>query len=78
MTVKELAYKLEDLELKLWALNSLTAAVSDAITEGPNAAENYYGALHALTCMTCEVEQEAKKLTEEIFKIVKAEKKEVA
>lgn len=77
MTVKEIAFELENLEMELWALNSLTLAVHDAVVEGPNTASNFYGALHALTCMTFEVEQKAKKLTEELFKIIKAETKKV-
>lgn len=55
MTVKEVAYKLEDVQTKLWALNSLTLAVNDAIVEGPNAASNFHGALHVLMCMTHEL-----------------------
>lgn len=78
MTVKEITLAMEELETKLWTLNSLTLAVHDAVVEGPNAASNFDGALHALTCMTFEVEQRAKKLTEELFKIIKAETKEVA
>ena len=58
MTVKEIAFKLEDLQIKSWALNSLTLAVHDAIVEGPNDASNFDGALQMLICRSCELEQE--------------------
>lgn len=48
MTLKEITFKLEELEMKSWTLKSLTLAVHDAITEGPNAASNFHGALHVL------------------------------
>lgn len=76
MTLKEITFKLEELQMKSWTLNSLTLAVNDAITEGPNAASNFYGALHALTCMTYEIEQEMKILSDALFKIMRDEKKE--
>lgn len=78
MTVKEIAFQLENVQTKLWALNSLTLAVNDAIVEGPNTASNFHGALHILTCMTHELEQEVNVLTKELFEIMRAEKKEVA
>lgn len=78
MTVKEIAFKVEDVHMKLSVLNSLTLAIHDAIVEGPNAASNFYDALHGLTCLTFEVDQEVKALTNELFKIIKTENKEVA
>lgn len=78
MTLKEITFKLEELQIKLWSLNSLTLAVSDAITEGPNAASNFHGALHALTCMTHELEQEIEVLSKALFELIKTEKKEAA
>lgn len=78
MTLKEITFKLEELEMKSWTLNSLTLAVSDAITEGPNAASNFHGALHALTCLTYELEQEMKILKDALFELIKTERKEAA
>lgn len=78
MTIKEIAFKLEQLEVKSWALNSLTLAVHDAIVEGPNDASNFEGALHVLTCMTHELEEEMKELSNILFEIIRTEKKEVA
>lgn len=78
MNIKEITFAMEELEMKLWILNSLTLAIHDAIVEGPNEASSFDGALHELTCITFEVEQKAKKLKEELFKIYKAEIKEMA
>lgn len=71
MTIKEIAFQLEKVQTRLWSLNSLTLAVNDAIVEGPNAASNFYGALHILTCMTHELEQEVNVLTKELFEVIK-------
>ncbi len=78
MTVKEIAFKLEDLQVKSWALNSLTLAVHDAIIEGPNATSNFEGALHVLTCMTHELEGEMKELSDALFEVIRTEKKGAA
>ncbi|MCI8659565.1 MAG: hypothetical protein HFG54_04870 [Lachnospiraceae bacterium] len=78
MTVKEIAFKLEDLQVKSWALNSLTLAVHDAIVEGPNDDSNFDGALHMLTVMTHELEQEMDTLCKTLFEVIKTEQKEVA
>lgn len=78
MTVKEIARKLDSLEVKMWSLNSLTLAVHDAIVEGPNSAEIFEGALHALTCMTYELEKEVKELTKEVYDTIKNKQEGVA
>lgn len=74
MTVKEIAFKLEDLQIKSWALNSLTLAVHDAIVEGPNDASNFDGALHMLICMTYELEQEMDTLCKALFEVIQSGK----
>ena len=78
VTLKEIAFKLEDLQTKSWALNSLTLAVHDAIVEGPNETSNFDGALHVLTCMAHELEGKMKELSDALFEVVRAEKKGVA
>ena len=78
MTVKEISFRLEELRIKSWALNSLTLAVNDAIAAGPNAASSFEGALYVLVNMTHELEGEMKELSDALFKIVRSEKKEVA
>lgn len=77
MTLKKVAFKLEELQIKSWALNSLTLAVHDAIVEGPNDVTCFDGALHALTCMTYELKGEMKELCDSMFEIMRNEKKEV-
>jgi len=78
MTVKEIAFGLEELQIKAWTLSSLTLAVRDAIVEGPNSADNFDGALHVLTCMTSELEGEMKELSNALFDVIRAGKKGAA
>ena len=78
MTVKEIAFKLEELQIKSWVLNSLTLAVHDAIVDGPNDASSFDGALHMLTRMTHELEQEMDTLCRALFEAIKTDQKEVA
>lgn len=78
MTVKEIAFKQEELQTKAWALNSLALAVSDAIIEGPNDASNFEGALHILLGLARELEGEMKEIGDALFEIIRDEKKEVA
>ena len=75
MTVKEIAFKFEELQIESWALNSLAMAINDAITEGPNAESNFYGALYMLTKITNELEREMKILRDDLFEIIKVEQK---
>lgn len=75
MTVKEIAFKLEDLQVKSWALNSLTLAVHDAVIEGPNATSNFEGALHVLTSMTHELERQMKDLSDALFETIRNDKR---
>lgn len=77
MTVKEIAFKQEELQIKAWALSSLAFAVNDAIIEGPNAASNFEGALHVLLYLARELEGEMKELSDALFEIIRVEKKEV-
>ena len=77
MTTKEIAYQMEDLQIKLWKLDGLAMAVNIAIAEGATAANAYEGALCLLTDMTYEAKETAMKIQEEIFKNLKSEEKEV-
>lgn len=78
MTIKEIAFKQEELQTKVWALSSLAFAVSDAIIEGPNDASNFEGALHILLGLVRELEGEMKELSDALFEIIRAEKKGTA
>lgn len=74
MSVKEIAYRLEELEMKAWVLSSTMLAVSDAIIEGPNGASNFNGAIHGLSCMTTELEGELKLLKDSTFESMRKKK----
>lgn len=76
MTVKEMAFALEQVEIKAWVLSSLALAVNDAIIEGPNSANNFDGALHMVCELTKEMDDELKKISKDAFEIMRKEKKE--
>lgn len=77
MTVKEIAYALEQVKIKVWTLSSLTLAVNDAIVEGPNDASNFEGALYMVYELTKEIEKELKKIYKDTFEIMRNEEKEM-
>ena len=77
MTVTEIAFKLEDLQMQSWKLHSLALAVYGAITDSPCAASNFDGALFLLTGITSKLDQEMKVLSDELFKAAKTQQKSV-
>ena len=72
MTVKEITFGLENASMKMSNISSLALAINDAIVEGPNAAENFDGALYILTSLTHELDCELSELSKELFDIVKS------
>lgn len=78
MSIKEIAYQMEDLQIRLWKLDGLAAAVNIAITEGGLAASAYEGALCLLSEMTYELKEEAIKIQDDIFQKVKSDREDVA
>ena len=77
MTTKEIAYQIEDLQIRLWKLDGLAAAVNIAIVEGATEVTAYEGALCLLADMTYEAKEKAMKIQREIFGNLKSEEKEV-
>lgn len=69
MTIKEIAFKLEELHKKSWMLNSLMLAVNDAIIYGPNSRNDFEGSLHALLSMTDEMMKDLEQITKASFDI---------
>lgn len=77
MTVTEIAFKLEDLQIQSWELHSLALVAYDAIMNGQNAVSNFDGALFLLTGITSKLDQEMKVLSDELFKAAKTQQKAV-
>lgn len=77
MTIKQITFKMEELQQKSWELNGLTLAIHDAIVGEANHVNNFDGALFALTRMTYELESEMKELSDALFDLIRAEKKGV-
>lgn len=77
MNIKEIAYQIEDLQIQLWKLDGLAAAVNIAIVEGATEVSAYEGALCLLADMTFDAKEKAMKIQREIFKNLKSVEKEV-
>lgn len=78
MTVKEIAYELEALQIEAEKVNSFQNALFEAIYRGDNAPETYEWAFVALGDYTFSLKNRLDEATKELFEIMRAEKKEVA
>lgn len=77
MTVKEIAFEIENLQIKAEKVNSFQNALFEAIYRGNNAPETYEWAFVALGDYTFSLKNRLNEITEELFRIIRAEKKEV-
>lgn len=72
MTIKEIAFRMENVRLRMWELNSLVFVLDTSIAEGANDCKGYEGAAYALSTMTGELEQEINELTGAVFETMRA------
>lgn len=77
MTVKEIAFEIENLQIEAEKVNSFQNALFSAIYEGGNAPTTYKWAFVALGDYTFSLKNKLNEVTEELFRIVRTEKKEV-
>lgn len=77
MTVKEIAFEIENLQIEAEKVNSFQNALFSAIYEGKNAPATYEWAFVALGDYTFSLKNRLNEVTEELFRIVRTEKKEV-
>lgn len=77
MTVKEIAFEIENLQIEAEKVNSFQNALFSAIYEGKNAPTTYEWAFVALGDYTFSLKNKLNEVTEELFRIVRTEKKEV-
>lgn len=73
MTIKDIAFKSEELDIKTWSMASMIRALSDAIYHGTFESAAYEGAFYTLSMMAQEVDEEAKALTTALFDVFKQE-----
>lgn len=78
MTVKKIAYELENLQNETEKIHSLQNALFEAIYNGNNTPETYEWAFILLGDLTREVKNRLDKVGKELFAVIKNEKKEVA
>ncbi|MDO4307226.1 MAG: hypothetical protein Q4C77_10345 [Eubacteriales bacterium] len=74
MTIKEIAYKVEDLRIEAEKINSLQNALFTAIYSESNAISTYEWAFVVLDDMTHSLKDELKIVTNELFAIFRGEK----
>ena len=74
MTIKEAAFKVEDLKVKAWSLSSLLLAISEALIYGGWDAKAYEGAIHTVVLASRELENDADTVTEELFASARSER----
>ena len=77
MTVKEIAFEIESLQIEAEKVNSFQNALFSAIYEGKNAPETYEWAFVALGDYMFSLKNRLNEVTNELFRIIRAEKKEV-
>ena len=78
MTVKEVAYKIEELQTVAEKVNSLQSALFSAIYHGELATSSYEWAFIALGDITHALKNELDEVAKELFDIMRDERKEVA
>lgn len=74
MTVKEIAYKIEGLQIEAEKINSFQQTLFEAIFNGNNDAGTYEWAFVAFGDMTHSLKNELKNVTDAIFEIFRSEK----
>lgn len=74
MSIKELAFKLEDMEFKVEIICRTALAVHNAMTESSSAPETYFTALYGIVDSMFNLDEEFKKLVDVAFEIMRAEK----
>lgn len=78
MTVKKIAYELENLQNETEKIHSLQNALFEAIYNGDNAPKTYEWAFVLLGDLTYEVKNRLDEVGKELFEIIKSEQKGVA
>jgi len=77
MTIKDAAFKVEDLKLKAWSITSLLLMLSSAISHGNWDASAYEGAIYAMMIAARELECDADALTEDLFASARAAREDL-
>lgn len=77
MTIKDIAFRIEELQIDAERIDSLHLAVTEAVFNGNNAIDAYEWAFNAIGNMTFNMRKELGKLTDEAFDILKADSKGV-
>lgn len=77
MTVKEIAFEIENLQIDAEKVNSFQNALFEAIYRGDNAPETYELAFVALGDYTFSLKNKLDKVTKELFEIMRTEKGEM-
>lgn len=74
MSIKELAFGLEDVKLNAEIVESTAMAIHTAMQEGGSAAETYYGALYGVCVSLFNHCKDLERLMDGAFEILRAQK----
>lgn len=75
MSIKEIAFKAEELDFRMSELYSLLLALNEAIFRGGFAVAEYEMAMTLLVRMSCELSRDAKETTESLFALMRTDQK---
>lgn len=75
MTIKEMAFKIEDLENQAEKINSFQNTLFEAIYKGDNAVSTYKWAFVAFGDLTHDMLKQLTELTNDVFELLRNEKK---
>lgn len=70
MQMKEIANRLEDAEMQMWALSSLLFVANEAVKDKPEPEGDYAGVLYLASDMAKELENELRALRELAFDVL--------
>lgn len=78
MTIKEIAYRIGELQIEAEKVNSMQAAIFEAIYRGNNSAEEYEWAFCALGDLTFALKNNLEDLTNKAFDNLKREQNQIS
>lgn len=73
MEISNIASKIEDLQVGVWALSGLLMAVYDAAFHGTFATKDYDGAMYGLVTMSQNLEKETGEVVDAIYEAIQKE-----
>lgn len=71
MKLNEIAQELDDLSVKVWALDGLITAISDALFLAQRRTEDFEGAMYAMQDTSWALVEKSRQITDELFALIR-------